>query len=321
MSPHDEDTANDAPVSLNLVPQEVLKTEEFAADSSAMPLFAVPKDRVLVNAIDHIKAYEKAGLTPLRRRGVYKAADVESLRNWLAAHGKSAPIFAAGLESLGDNWRMPKLSLVAIANYSADGAKPAWHDFRGEYNFPVSDPWAKWGKIHEQWITQEAFANLIDNHIHELTMVREGEELSEAVTRFLEVAATENRVNRAATPSELFQLSRSLEIYSDVKFESKINQATGERMLVHSVEQKGAGGQPLVIPAMFYIRIPVFFGERASLIGVRLRTRAPGGSVSFQCSLFAPELIVRDSFMNIAHDLGDEHSVYLGSPDYQPERC
>lgn len=318
MGTHD-DGAVDPRVSLNLVPQEVLETQEFRVDNATMPLFAVPKDRVLINVADHIKTYEKLHETaPKRRRGVYKAADVASLRNWLALHGASAPIFAAGLEKLGDSWRAPKLSLVAIANYSKDGTSPAWHDFRGEYDFPVADPWAKWGKVHEQWMTQEAFASLIDNHIHEITIVREGEVLSEAVTRFLEIAATENRFNRAATPSELFQLSRSLEIYSDVKFDSKINQATGERTLVHSVEQKGAGGQPLVIPAMFYIRIPVFFGEDSSLVGVRLRTRAPAGGVVFQCSLFAPELIVLDSFRAIAHDLEGEHSVYLGSPDYPP---
>lgn len=320
----EDDENNKAALGLNLVPQEVLKTERFELRPDEMSVFAVPNDRHIINAVDHIKAYEKAGLSPLRRRGVHRAASIESLITWLDAHTTDySPVFATGPE-IGVAWREPKFAFIGIGNYCDEPSDigptvAGWHDFRGEYHFPVSVQWKAWAEKHDVWQAQEAFSNFLDDHIHELTWPKEGEVLSEAVTRFLEATALENRSPRAATASEIYRLARELEANVDTKFTSKLNVQTGERTFIQSTENKGPGGQPLSVPNMFYIRFAPFVGGPEKLIGVRLRYKIEGGDLKFKTLLFAPDMIVREVFdAGVEELVAAGRTVYLGTPDYQP---
>lgn len=318
----EDDENNKATLGLNLVPQEVLKTERFELKPGDVSAFIVPKDRSVFHAVDIIKAYEKVALAPLRRRGVHRAASIESLIAWLDANAPDySPVFATGPE-IGVAWREPKFAFIGIGNYSdlnADEAKAAWHDFRGEYHFPVSAQWKAWAEKHDVWQAQEAFSNFLDDHIHELTWPKEGEVLSEAVTRFLEATALENRSPRAATASEIYRLARELEANVDTKFTSKLNVQTGERTFIQSTENKGPGGQPLSVPNMFYIRFAPFVGGPEKLIGVRLRYKIEGGDLKFKTLLFAPDMIVREVFdAGVEELVAAGRTVYLGTPDYQP---
>jgi hypothetical protein len=283
-----------------------------------VPIIVIDKGREVKSAVTLVNEFEQTQAAPYRRRGIYAAADIASLLAWMTRHtGDDAPVFAQGLEKLNGEWRVPKLSLFGIGNYSEAADKPAWHDFGVRYDFPVSDAWKFWAGHHSDedkpdWLTQAEFAELIENRIYDISAPARNETLSEAVTRFLEASGKKD----TPTPTELFKLSRELKVYSNSKVETKIDLQSGEAQLQYSEEHTGPGGRPVKIPAIFYIRIPVFFGQEPILIGVRLRYRSGAGSVSWCYSLFAPDVIVRDEFQKACKQVSDaDRTVYLGTPD------
>lgn len=284
---------------------------------SDVPFVVIDAGRKLVSAADIVNEFEKTQPAPYRRRGTYYAASVESLLAWMSSHTvEEAPVFGVGLEKLNGEWRSPKLSLVGIGNYSK-GDKPAWHDFNVKFAFPVAFPWTVWAKGHSDdekpvWFKQDQFAEFIEDRIYDLSSPERGEELSEAVTRFLEASGKKD----AATPAEMFKISRELKLYSDAKVETKIDLQSGETQLKYSEEHTGPAGRPVKIPALFYIRVPVFAGQPPVLIGVKLRYRAAGGTVAWSYSLFAPDMVVAGEFEKACAAV--RHSgrpVYLGAPD------
>ncbi len=225
---------------------------------------------------------------------------------------ESAPVFAKGVEK-AMVWKKPEISFVGIGNYSSM-RQPAWHDWRVEYKFPVSEEWGIWAAKHEVWMKQSDFAEFIEARIYDLTSLRSGEELSEAVTRFLE--ATASLSGDAATPNRVVELSRGLQVAAESKLETSIKLQSGEATLSFSEAHKDAGGRPLRVPPLFYIRIPVFYQTAPVLVGVRLRYRREGTSLVWQVLLFAPELIVRAEFDKLAQNVvAVKRTLYLGSPD------
>ncbi len=285
-----------------------------------VPFIVTDDGRELHSVQKLVTEFERTQPTPYRRRGTYKAADIASLLRWMTSQAQDdSPVFGVGLEALNGEWREPKLALVGIGNYSTDIENPAWHDFSARYDFPVSIQWKTWARFHAEegdpaakWFDQAEFAEFIESRIHELSTPQRNEALSEAVTRFLEASGKKD----AASPAELFKLSRDLKIFSDSKIETKIDLQSGETVMQYSEEHTGPSGRPVKIPSLFYIRIPVFFGQPPVLIGVKLRYRAGRGSIVWSYSLFAPELIVADEFAKACDQVTKEgRTLYLGAPD------
>jgi hypothetical protein len=295
---------------------EVETIKRLRADDA--PFIVIDNGRKIVSAADIVAEFEKTQPKPYRRRGTYHAASVESLLDWMARHtGEDAPVFGVGLDRLNGEWRSPKLALIGIGNYS-NGETPDWHDFNVQFNFPVAFPWTIWAANHSdddkpKWMEQGEFAEFIENRIHDLSSPARNEALSEAVTRFLEASGKKD----AATPAEMFKISRELKLFSAEKIEAKIDLQSGEAQLQYSQEHSGPGARPVKIPSLFYIRIPVFFGQPPVLIGVKLRYRtAGGGKVAWCYSLFAPDIVVADEFGRACTTVaGSGHPLYLGSPD------
>lgn len=313
------DSRTNPPVPVPVLPavQEVMKPIMFAPmpPEDGMAFIAVPKDFRLEGITALIDAHEKTLPSPTRRRGTYQAADVVSLIAWLTANAPGAPVFAEGLEKITGAWRKPGLALIGIGNYSGKSSAD-WHDFSGRYDFPVSEAWIAWAGVHAVWKKQGEFAEFIEDRLYDLSQPKSNEKLSEQVERFLEHTKAEGKGSGWATPSALVELSRGLKLTVNSEVEQKVNLQSGEVTLAYSEEHKGQGGRPVKVPAMFFIRIPVFFGTPDVLIGVRLRYRKDGPQVQFQATLFAPDLIVEAAFMQVCGEIRTaKFPLYLGSPD------
>lgn len=287
-----------------------------ATDTVSVPIIELGEGRGLKGVADLIQAHEKTQPQPYRRRGIYDAADVKSLLAWMSANTEeSSPVFGVGAEMLGTNWKAPQLALLGIGNYAPKGGA-AWHDFGARYNFPVAEAFKLWASKHGEWFEQAEFAEFIESRLYDLTSPLSDETLSEAVTRFLELIGSDAANNKVATPSRLFELSRGLALTATTKMEQKVNLQSGEATLVYAEEHSGAGGNPIKVPSMFYIRVPVFFGQPATLIGALLRYRAKGGTVKWSYELFAPDLIVKEQFEVACTAVKSAgRTFYLGTPD------
>ncbi|HWY14409.1 MAG TPA: DUF2303 family protein [Rhizomicrobium sp.] len=301
-----------ADLAKSAVGTEVLSAE--TRDGFDVPFIVVDEHRRAIGIETFFEKYERTLGAPLRRRGTYAAANVVSLLAWMERHcEEQAPVFGEGLEKLNGEWRNPKLALAGIGNYG-DKKDAGWHDFGTRYDFPVTLAWRNWAEKHGVWLKQGEFAEFIETHIYEISSPKRNEALGEAVTRFLEHMGGEKVV---ATPSKIFELSRGLKITATEKVEIKLDRNSGEETLQYSEEHTGTGGRPLAVPKMFYIRVPVFFGQPEVLVGAVLRYRnAGGGNVLWSYELFAPDLIVAEQFEAACTAVRTSgRTLYLGMPD------
>ena len=233
-----------------------------------------------------IEDFERTQPIPFRRRGIYTAASVLCLLDWMKKHcPEGSPVFGQGAENLATEWAKPKLSLIGIGNYSA-GAD----------------------------MKQSEFAEFVEKHLYEFSEPLRNEDIGEACTRMIEALGGSKRV---AKPGDMYDVSRGVNLTVSDKVEVSLDIATGEQTLRHTEEHTGRSGQPTKIPKFFYIRLPIFFGEEPSLIGVLLRYRnAGGGSVMWAYELFAPDLVVNAAFDRACAVVKTANrTLYLGTPD------
>lgn len=279
-----------------------------------VPFVVHDNERTLKPVNDLILAFEKTQAQPYRRRGEYKAANIESLLAWMSEHcTENAPVFGEGAENLAATWAKPRLALLGVGNYSK-GTEAAWHDFSVRYDFPVTLAWSEWVKKSGEWMTQADFSEFAEEHLYEFSEPQSRETLSEAVTRMIEALGGKKV---CASPEQMYALSNGIKLNVSEKVEVKLDRASGQSVMLYTEEHTGAGGRPVAIPKFFYIRIPIFFGEPAVLIGALLRYRnAGGGTVAWSYELFAPDLTVKAEFDRICAFVKTRNrTLYLGTPD------
>jgi hypothetical protein len=279
-----------------------------------VPIVVVDQNRRVEDASALVAAFEKTQATPYRRRGIYKAADIKSLLDWMSAHcDKDAPVFGEGAENLAKDWKAPKLAIVGIGNYS-NTTSPAWHDFGVRYDFPVTLAWTKWVARNGEVMDQAKFAEFVEEHLYEFSEPLRGENIGEACTRMIEALGGSKHVG---SPSKMYEMARGVALTVSEKVQVSLDRSTGEAALQFSEEHTGKGGRPVAIPKFFYIRVPIFFGAEPALVGALLRYRnAGGGSVVWSYELFAPDLVVKAAFDKVCDIVRNAHrTLYLGTAD------
>lgn len=297
--------------------REVMKPTLFEVMPSAKvgSCLVAPAGFTVHNVQTYIDHWEKAQSTPQRRKGTYIAADIKSMLAWMDHHcDENAPVFAMGAENLAKSWRVPSLSFAGIGNYS-DGLKPQWHDFNTIYRFPVTGAWTDWADSHGEWMSQGEFSEFVEKHLYEFCEPRRDEPGSEAITRMIEALGGSKAV---ATPAKMYEVANGIKIMVSEQVEVELDRATGEQTLKFAETHTGKGGRPVAIPKFFYIRLPIFFGEKPSLIGALLRYRnMGGGKVTWSYELFAPDLVVKEAFDRACTVVTNRKRVlYMGTPDH-----
>lgn len=285
-------------------------------------VLVAPPGHTIHSVTEALEQAEQALPRPSRRRGIYQAANVNSLMRWMRDHcPKDAPVFATGAEKLAEEWKSPDLTLVGMGNYSK-GDQAEWHDFGVQYTFPVTKAWKEWAAASKRWMSQAEFSEFVEGHLYEFSAPESKEFLSEATTRMIE--ALGGAKSAVASPNKMYELANGIKILVKEQVEVSLDRASGEASLHFTEEHAGKGGRPIAIPKFFYIRLPIFFGEYSSLIGVLLRYRnAGGGQVTWQYELFAPDLVVKDAFDKACGGVVTTpygaRTLYMGTPDYPLE--
>jgi hypothetical protein len=73
---------------------------------------------------------------------------------------------------------------------------------------------------------------------------------------------------KVATPADLLQLAKGLELHINAVSKEEVNPRTGEKSIVFTEEQLNAKGEKLFVPGMFILRVPMFQGDGASMARV-----------------------------------------------------
>ena len=222
---------------------------------------------------------EEFRLFPERKAGTAKALTLQSFVDLVNRHKtENTAIFA------NSDWRKP--SVVAVIDYHAvapDG-DPAWLKHRVSYEFPLSQPWQEWVGQNGEKMDQVDFATYLEDHIADLSSPEDAERADYERTFG----------TKMATPAELIQLSRGLQVFSGVQVKNAVTLQSGEASIVFEEEHRDAAGNRLQVPGLFILSIAPFFMGDLVRIPVRLRYRLVTGRLTWFFQIYRPDLAVTD---------------------------
>lgn len=259
---------------------------------------------------------------PARRRGVAHATTLESFCALVNRNGDDGSVLF-----LDANWKAPSITAVLNYHIAADAdadadlqpaaASPGddplarFGDHRVTYAFPLSESWKAWVAQDKKWLTSEDFSRWLEDHIAEIA-VPDTEPGSP--DRMWE----ERFRSRIALPNELVDFARDLSIVVNAKMKQKTRLESGETAIVFETEHTDLKGQPVAIPGLFVLSLPIFFRGIPQRVLARLRYRPAGGDgVLWAYELHRPdeavdERVVADA-AEIRHQTG--RLIIHGSPE------
>lgn len=276
-----------------------------AGATVAEPHLAVKTDgRGGVETIDVKPLIEAIRGKPAQRKGTAKAATVDSFIDLVNRSGDGhSAIF------IDPDWRKPKFTAVLDYNLArseddtdaaaggrdsigaGDDAHARFGNHRVVYEFPQSESWKQWlhddanqraARKENPLLDQEEFAKFIEDHIHEITSPTEGE-AADLQRKFR---------TRCAGANDMLDLARGLEVTVGRAIKSQTRLASGERAIVFTEEHATGAGQPIDVPGLFLIEIPLFYRGDTVRVTVLLRYRATSGGVKWAYELYRPDEIV-----------------------------
>lgn len=306
----------------NLARQDHYKVEFVPLPKEALGLGVnVPTPHVaLVGTTDGIEirpiteAIESARGKPYQRKGTASVTTLASFIALVKRHkiGDETAIFA------DINWQLP--TLTAVIDYhrprTGDGRseQSAFEDpgarfgrHRVHYAYPLSDAWKAWVAANKKPMDQVDFATFLEEHISELAAPETAERTlweSDLKARF-------------ATPAELLELSRGLEVTVGHQVKSRIKLQTGETQMLFETRMGDASGAELVVPGLFLLAVAPFRRGEQIRIPVRLRFRAGGGGITWFFEMLNPDKYIDERLVDDAGIVEAETgiAVIAGSPE------
>lgn len=212
----------------------------------------------------------------------------------------------------------PNPHMVAVISYT-ECHEPLWGDYRGVFKLEHSREWKTWMGVNEKPMSQEAFGQFLEDNLADIAPPPSAANPAEAADYqlLLKLGATDK--NPAADAARLMTAARNLVIHEDQRLKSVLNSASGEVQFTFEATHTNGVGGTVEVPRIFMVAIPVFDGDAAYRIPVRLRYRkAEGGSkVVFFTSIYQPERYVRDAWGHLMKHVATETGVpvFEGVPE------
>ena len=238
----------------------------YPADGESAPYVVVPPGHAVYGLEDLFPS-------PLRKRGTVVAND-------------AASFCAVVLDQKTDGTRLygdvnPPRFTAVFNDHFARGA--GWRDHRATYACPLSPEWTIWTGANKRTMTQEAFAQFIEDNAPDCV---------------------------APDSATMIEISRTLEAKKKVNFASGIRLSNGQSELTYEEEITGTAGKgKLQIPETFQIGIAVLQGGPRYAVVARLRYRIQDkGQLVLWFDLDRPHKVIEDA----ARDVWDKVQADTG---------
>lgn len=185
-------------------------------------------------------------------------------------------------------------ALTAVLDYHDAGADgtPRFGQHRTTFPFPLSDEWKTWSKFNGKKMDMVEFAEFLEERVNDIDLVESLDDLNEDIQRFIGATG----LDKIASPSRLIELSRNLQIHESSTVKSAHNPSSGEGVIRFESEHTDAAGQPVDVPGLFVICIPVFAHDGYYRIAARLRYRKGTDGISFWYDLWRADLVFDHAF-------------------------
>jgi uncharacterized protein YfdQ (DUF2303 family) len=218
---------------------------------------------------------------PDRPKGTYRPATVEAFIDYVEKHAD---------EEKTTVWVHPTEGKIqAILDDNAPSGS-AWRDHRALLELIVTPEWRFWLEHDGKLLSQQEFAEKIEDGVREIIK---------------------------PDAAEMLEIAQSIQATTDVAFRSKIEIHSGEVQVAYDEKTQATAGKAgqLTVPQTFDLAISPFVGEDPYKITARLRYRAEGGTLRIGYRLDQPERAVRDVLEGIAETVGKKFDrVYMGTP-------
>lgn len=287
-------------------------------------LITVPTKRKVEDLSDKHRAAAEF-LKPARRKGTARLADLQSIIDWtLRFKGETSALFA--------NPDMSAPTLTSIVDYHAPGAVDvatttgdagARHcHHRAIYDFPLSDEWKAWMAISDEPLEKDALGEFIEKQAKDIMdptpAILKRDERDENQPWENRLIQTAHKIEgRYGQLSQLLAMSRQFQVFETSNLKVTTNRDTGEGELQFLSEHKDGTGQPLKVPNLIIIQIPVFLGGAPYRMPVRFRYRKSGASVRFIMSIYNPEKSFEDAFKEAVSEATEQTTlpIFMGRPE------
>lgn len=253
-------------------------------------------------AVDLSALFEPYRTFPRRKSGQAEAQTFEAFCDLVNRHRTpDSAIFADA------DWKKPSFTSVIDYHQAQNGGRAAFGKHRIHYAFPLSEEWQKWVEMDGQAMKQNDFAWFLEDRVPELSSPTEHEK----VTLEQQFGTT------IATPSQLMELSRGLQVHVDTRVKAVNTLQTGEGQIQWEESHNGADGKPLKVPGLFILSIaPFFMGDRIR-IPVRLRYRPAAQQVTWFYQIYRPDQYITEHVRSTLAEARQktELPAYEGKPE------
>jgi uncharacterized protein YfdQ (DUF2303 family) len=220
---------------------------------------------------------------PWRKRGVVKHRTATSLMDYVDTHAEPGTAV----------W-VSEAQIVAVVDDHWEGGA-GWADHRAVMPLQRTPEWQHWMKLDGQLVSQQAFA----------------EHIEEGLTEIVEPAA-----------ADMLEVAQSFQAHTEAAFRSGTRLHSGETRLLYDEETTASAGKTgeLTVPTTFTLGISPFEGEDPYRVTARLRYRVTGGTLRIGYKLDRPHVVIREAVQAIHQSLVEhfggqaEVDVYLGEP-------
>lgn len=277
-----------------------------------------------LQAIDLKPVFDSLWPQPKRRAGTAKVTD-------LASFIALANRFKADNSAIFADANLAAPSLTAVIDYhpaGGDNKDARFCHHAVHYPFPLSKEWLAWTGADGKVMTQSDFAAFIEDRIADVVAPDPSliGDISEAAAGgdFGERSPTEQLAYLArllggtfALPNELMELSRGLSLREGMAVKNAVNLSTGEAKIQFISEHMDESGQPLRVPNLFLVAVPIFNNGAPHLIAIRLRYRSGGGKIAWFYQIYRVEKIFDHAFKEACTEAqtGTGLPLYFGAPE------
>jgi uncharacterized protein YfdQ (DUF2303 family) len=278
----------------------ITKPSDMEGVPSSVPVALVRGDNPHAASVHTL--FENYRTHPARKAGTATAQTFESFCDLVNRHKtEHSAIFADA------DWREPSFTAVIDYHEAKNAGRAAYMRHRVHYAFPLSEEWKKWTEKNGEAMKQDQFAWFLEDRVPELSAPTDHEK----VTLEHQFATT------IATPAQLIELSRGLQIHVDTRVKASQTLQTGEGQIQWEEAHNGADGKPIKVPGLFILSIaPFFMGEKIR-IPVRLRYRVKEGQTIWFYQIYRPDQYITEHVRHTLFDAKENTGLptYEGKPE------
>jgi uncharacterized protein YfdQ (DUF2303 family) len=264
---------------------------DFEIDDTDIPVAIVRNGEQAKVLTDIIELRDQRAERPRRRKGTASFAELASFIDHVNRFKDADSAIFADISG-------PKLT--AVLDYHKAGAEsdPRWGQHRSVYAPPLSEQWRIWTAKDGVPMTQDEFAQFIEDHMDDLRSP----------------PSDRTHERDLPAPSEVLTMARHLVVRTKGTFERSINPTTGEFALINKNENEQTSTK---IPRAFLLGIPVFEAGAQYAVEARMRMAMGPGGPRFAYSLYQPNEIKRHAFDEVRTMAAERTGLpmFAGSPE------